>query len=55
MNTTINKAIVAFLAALVALLAQFGIVIPFLTPEMQQIIATVAGPVLVYLVPNRAS
>lgn len=54
-STTINKAIVAFLAAAVALLAQFGIVVPFLTPEVQQTIAMVAAPILVWLVPNKAA
>jgi hypothetical protein len=53
MNTTINKAIVAFLAAAVALLGQFGIALPFLTPEVQQTIAMVAGPILVWIVPNK--
>lgn len=53
MNTSINKALVAFLAALVALLGQFGIAVPFLTPEVQQTIAMVAAPLLVWLVPNK--
>lgn len=55
LNSTINKAIVAFLAATVALLAQFGIALPFLTPEVQQTIAMVAAPILVWLVPNKAA
>lgn len=48
-----NKAIVALLCALVALLGQFGITLPWLTGDVQQIIATVLAPVLVWAVPNR--
>jgi hypothetical protein len=55
MATTIDKAIVAFLASAIALLGHFGIVIPFMTPETQQLIAMVAAPFLVYLIPNKAA
>jgi hypothetical protein len=53
MSTTINKAIVALLAAVVGLLAQFGYVVPFLTAEVQQTVALVLTPILVWLIPNK--
>lgn len=53
MVTTLDKALVAFLSAAIGLLGFFGISLPFLTPEVQQAIAMIAAPFLVYFVPNK--
>lgn len=53
MFTSIDKALVAALGALVYFLAQFGITIPWLTPEIIENIAVGLTPILVWLIPNK--
>lgn len=53
MFTTFDKALVALLGALVYFLAQFGITIPWLTPEIIEDIAVGLTPFLVWLIPNK--
>ena len=53
MFTSIDKALVAALGALVYFLAQFGITLPWLTPEIIENIAVGLTPILVWLIPNK--
>lgn len=56
MFTTFDKALAAFLASVVSLLAVFNIDVPFLAdPAVQGVIVTVAVTVFTYLVPNKKS
>lgn len=53
MFTSIDKALVAAIGAAVYFLAQFGITIPWLTPEIIENIAVGLTPILVWLIPNK--
>lgn len=53
--TNYSKAIVAVLGAIVAVLAAFGITLPWFTPEVQSGITAAITAILVYLIPNKPS
>lgn len=56
MNTTINKAIVAFLSSAVTVVAIFWPpVSEYVSPEVVGIIGTIATAALTWLVPNKVA
>lgn len=53
MFTAFDKALIALIGAVIYFLAQFGITIPWLTPEVVENIAVGLTPILVWLIPNK--
>jgi hypothetical protein len=50
-----NKAIIAVIGAIVAVLAAFGVALPWFTPEVQSGISAAITAILVYAIPNKPS
>lgn len=53
MFTSMDKALAALLGVIVYFLGQFGINLPWLTPELTSDIAVAVTPFVVWLVPNK--